>query len=175
MRMRRHVQAAENAPTPSPLKLSWIIGGVAALVVLFLAWYLLGSKSAPTSDRPASTVAAPATQPSAKAAPVGPAAPAVAPAQATAPAEQTHAAVASAAHGAGWYVIAYTYNREDQARAKAARVSRRGGLHAEVFSPSGRAPYLVSLGGPMTEREAKETLRRARYAGSPRDTFIRRY
>ncbi len=175
MRMRRHVQAAENTPTPSPLKLSWIIGGVAALIVLFLAWYLLSSKSAPAADRPASTVAAPTTQPSAKAAPVGPAAPAAAPAQATAPAQQTHAAVVSAAHGTGWYVIAYTYNREDQARAKAARVSRRGGPHAEVFSPSGRAPYLVSLGGPMNEREAKETLWRARRAGSPRDTFIRRY
>jgi hypothetical protein len=49
------------------------------------------------------------------------------------------------------------------------------GLHPQVFSPKGGAPYLVALSGPLTEPEAKAILRTARRDGAPRDTFIRRY
>ena len=77
---------------------------------------------------------------------------------------------------AGWYVIAFTYNHEDQARTKASRLNaRHTGMHAEVFSPHGHAPYLVSLGGPMSRDEAEAVLHRARRSGMPRDTFIRNY
>ena len=40
---------------------------------------------------------------------------------------------------------------------------------------NGRAPYLVGLGGSMSEREADGLKDRAKRDGMPRDTFIRRY
>ncbi len=77
---------------------------------------------------------------------------------------------------AGWYVIAWTYNHHGQAQAKADQLNvRHPGFHANVFSPRGRAPFLISLGGPMSEPEAKALQQRARRSGLPRDTFIRNY
>jgi hypothetical protein len=83
---------------------------------------------------------------------------------------------AVARHAPGWYVIAWTYNHQPQAREKADRINARNrGFHAEVFSPHGGTPYLVSLGGPMSEAEAKALQQRARRSGLPRDTYIRNY
>jgi cell division protein FtsN len=83
---------------------------------------------------------------------------------------------AAAAHAPGWYVIAWTYNHSSQAKTKADSINARfHGFHAEVFSPHGRATFLVSLGGPMTEPQAKALQQRARQSGLPRDTYIRNY
>jgi hypothetical protein len=73
-------------------------------------------------------------------------------------------------------VIAYTYNRQGQAQHKADSLNERhNGFHAEVFTPRGTAPYLVSLGGPMSEPDAKALQQRARHSGFPGDTYIRNY
>ena len=75
-----------------------------------------------------------------------------------------------------WHVIAYTYNHEDQAQHKAAVVTQaHPDLRAEVFTPTGHAPYLVSLGGAMTRDEAFALAQRARNEGLPRDTYAQNY
>ena len=84
---------------------------------------------------------------------------------------------ATAASGRGnWRVVAFTYNREDQARHKAEQIAGKyESLRPEAWSPSGRAPYLVSLGGWMDEHEARDVVIRAKHDGMPRDTFARNY
>jgi hypothetical protein len=77
---------------------------------------------------------------------------------------------------AGWHVIAYTYNYEQQAQAKAEQLRRRYvGLQPQVFSPTGHAPYFVALGGPSDSVRAMAIRNRARQAGLPRDTYARNF
>ncbi|AXC13206.1 Serine/threonine kinase [Acidisarcina polymorpha] len=75
-----------------------------------------------------------------------------------------------------WRVVAYTYNRESQARKKVERIDRRhASLKPDVFSPTGHAPFLVTLGGPMTREQAEALKQHARSAGFPRDTYVQNY
>ncbi|MGI4827498.1 MAG: hypothetical protein ACRYFU_04795 [Janthinobacterium lividum] len=178
IRMRAQQREDVVEETPGPSKLVWIAGAVAALVVLLLIWHFVSAKPAAMATAPAATsqaapVVAPAARATAASRKVEPAPTATQPAESAARA----AAPVASAHGRpGWYVIAYTYNREDQAHGKAVRLSTHHlSMHAEVFSPNGHAPYLVSLGGPMSEDEAESVLHRARRSGLPRDTFIRHY
>lgn len=77
---------------------------------------------------------------------------------------------------AGWHVIAYTYRYEKQAEAKAVQLKRRyDSLQPQVFSPTGRAPYFVALGGPSDSVSAIALRNRARRAGLPRDTYARNF
>ncbi|HEY4010222.1 MAG TPA: SPOR domain-containing protein, partial [Acidobacteriaceae bacterium] len=170
--------AATNEPTlrarrelsqaPSSAKLRpWLLAGVAGVIVcIFVIWHFVSSKPRQAAV-PAAAVAA-QSGPAVSAAPSQPALPASVPAAA--------APTPVAAHAPGWYVIAYTYNHQGQAQTKAGRLNdRHHGFHAEVFSPRGGAPFLVSLGGPMSESEAKTLQERARRSGLPRDTYIRNY
>lgn len=76
----------------------------------------------------------------------------------------------------GWHVIAYTYNYETQAQTKIARLKRRYiSLQPQLFSPTGRAPYFVALGGPLDAASAMAIRDRARHAGLPRDTYARNF
>jgi hypothetical protein len=76
----------------------------------------------------------------------------------------------------GWYVVAYTFNRQEQAATRAAHIAQKNpSLRPEVIAPGGRAPFLVALGGAMSRPEAENTRNRARQAGLPRDTFARNY
>ena len=76
----------------------------------------------------------------------------------------------------GWRVIVYTYTKEAQAFAKAAAIqAQHPDLQAQVFAHHRHAPYLVSLGGPMSRADAAAMLQRARRAGLPRDSFVRLY
>jgi hypothetical protein len=167
LRSRREV--AEE-PSGFPLR-PWVKGAIAALVVCALViWHFMSGKPAATpgtsavvSSQPAATDAAATPHPEP-------------PRARSAAAAAAQAPLAATTHAAGWYVIAYTYNHRGQAEAKADRLNAgRRGFHAEVFSPRGGAPFLVSLGGPMSEREAKSLQQRARRSGLPRDTFIRNY
>jgi hypothetical protein len=142
----------------------WILGGVAAIIVCTVViWHFVSAKPAHPTQSGVSLQSAPvasaAAQPVVARSPVdGAPVPAV------------------ARHAPGWYVIAWTYNHQPQAREKADRINARNrGFHAEVFSPHGGTPYLVSLGGPMSEAEAKALQQRARRSGLPRDTYIRNY
>ena len=157
-------------------------GGLALL--LLLGWLMLRTK--PAAVTPA--VVPVASAPAAASAPVAPAAPSSAPVAvppgngyssiADAPDSNGTAKgpVATSATQPGWHVVAYTYNHEDQARAKVASIrEHHSSLSPEVFAPSGRAPYLVGLGGAMGERDAELLRKTARREGLPRDVYVRRY
>ena len=153
----------------------WVGGAAVLLLLAVLVWHFTGTS---THGTPAGTAAA---VPSAAA----PAHPAPRPSPAT---NLAPAAVASnprptaipsgtaTATGPAWRVIAYTYNREGQALAKVHTIAQRHPeLKPEVFSPSGHAPYLVSLGGRLTERAAMQLRQEARKDGLARDVFARNY
>jgi hypothetical protein len=71
-----------------------------------------------------------------------------------------------------WHVVAYTYNREEAAQRKAAELAAQyPKLEPQVFSPTGHAPYLVTLGGGMSRQEAFAQRDAARTAGMPSDTY----
>jgi hypothetical protein len=147
----------------------WILGGLAAVIVcIIVIWHFVSAKSAQPAQTGASVQPAPvASVPAPQTA--------VQPVVRPAPVVATSAS-AAAPHAPGWYVIAWTYNHQPQAQAKAASINARNrGFHAEVFSPRDGAPYLVSLGGPMNEPEAKALQQRARRSGLPGDTYIRNY
>ncbi len=155
----------------------WAGVGVAAVVAVgWLGWHM--THRAPASAAPApAAVSAPATAGSAE---TGVAAPV--PVARKAPTTTARGEVATTTargeaggHG-GWRVVAFTYNREDQARHKAQQLAgRHPALRPEVWSPSGRAPWLVALGGWMDQREAEGVVSRAKRDGLPRDTFARNY
>jgi eukaryotic-like serine/threonine-protein kinase len=87
------------------------------------------------------------------------------------------AATAGALHGAEqWRVVAFTYNREDQAKKKASSLSAKlPGLQPEAFSPTGKGPWLVTVGGPLDRDAAYALAHRARSLGLPHDTYAQNY
>ena len=96
-----------------------------------------------------------------------------APAAAVSPRASTLASASS--HGQ-WRVIAFTYNRREDAEKKAASLqSSHPELQPSVFTPSGHAPYLVSLGGSMDRDAAYALARRSRTLGLPQDTYAQNY
>jgi hypothetical protein len=167
MKVRRVRSAVQPAPKS---KQFWLGCLGAAAVLLLLCWLIFRGKptSAPVVAPAASTAIptindAPTPKPSASAPSV-------------AAKNVVHTPVATARTQAGWHVIAYTYNREDQAWKKVATIrNSHPALSPEVFSPGGRAPFLVALGGAMSETEAQAMRNRARRDGMPGDTFIKRY
>lgn len=86
-------------------------------------------------------------------------------------------AAASAPAGTGrWRVVAFTYNHKEQAQKKAlALAGKYPGLQASVFSPTGRAPWLVTVGGALDRDAAYALARKARGMGLPRDTYAQNY
>ncbi|HJT87157.1 MAG TPA: SPOR domain-containing protein, partial [Bryobacteraceae bacterium] len=77
-----------------------------------------------------------------------------------------------------WRVVVYTYTRQPDAEKRAQSLARKWpAFHPEVFTPNGpgRGPYLVSIGGRMTRKEALRLQKQARAKGLPRDTFARNY
>ena len=156
---------------------SWLIGAGATILGLLLLWFLIPAKtsapktpSAPTADAIQTIDDAPA----------GPAVTAPTPAARTGTAAAVAAAGREAAGTgsgqAGWRVVCYTFTHEEQAWTRAGALRRtHNSLHPGVFAPTPRGPYLVTLGGAMSESEADAMLRRARRSGLPRDSFIRAY
>ena len=141
---------------------SMILIGLAAVLVLWLGWHFLSSRpaSSDTSQPAATGVAssAPASTPSA-----------------TPGASAGDQRPAQEARNQ-WRVIAYTYNHEDQAQHKAATVAKaHPELHPRVFTPTGRAPYLVALGGAMSRDEAFALAEKARTEGLPHDVYAQNY
>lgn len=75
-----------------------------------------------------------------------------------------------------WRVVAYTYNNQEQAQHKVSSIEEHhSGFDPEVFTPNGHAPYLVTLGGPMSHDEAVALRRKAKAEGFPRDTYAQNY
>lgn len=146
----------------------WLIGGVAALIVcIVVIWHFVSAKS----SVPVQTTTSAQTTP----VPASTATPRQTPAATRAARPAANGAPLAASHNPGWYVIAWTYNHQSQALAKAESINTHfHGFHAEVFNPRG-GTYLISLGGPLSEPQAKDLQQRARRSGLPRDTYIRNY
>jgi hypothetical protein len=86
------------------------------------------------------------------------------------------ASLAAAGTRAQWRVIVYTYNHQDEARKKSATLAKKHPeLRPGVFTPSGRAPYLVTVGGVMSRNDAFALVRKSRSSGLPRDTYAQNY
>ncbi|WP_213803934.1 SPOR domain-containing protein [Granulicella sp. dw_53] len=155
---------------PSRPRGLWIAGGVAALLVLILVWRHFNATpvAAPVTLAPETTATAPAPAPSPAPKPSA-SVPAAGPVSAA-------PAASSAAQRSQWRVVAYTFNHQEQAQKRAAELATKyGSLHPEVFTPTGKAPYLVTLGGPMDRNQATAVRNQARSAGLPRDTYTQNY
>ena len=164
---RVHVPVEEE---PREFGLRKIAYGVGALLILFVVWYFVHNRSDRSSGAAQDTAASAAGAEGAAttAAPVS--VPAVA---ASPPARQEEG---TAGGGRVWRVVAYTYNHESQAQQKVAAIGQKhSDLRPEVFTPNGRAPYLVTVGGGMSRDEAFALARRARSEGLPRDLYAQNY
>ena len=83
-------------------------------------------------------------------------------------------------NGAGvreqWRVVAFTYNHADQAQKKAEMIAQKHtDLQPEVFTPTGSAPYLVTVGGVMSRDQAFAFAEQVRRLDLPRDTYAQNY
>ena len=167
-----------------------VLGAIALLVLLI--WFFVHGKSAPaaaagavtapaagraTTDAVAPAMTAAVKPSAASAARSGTGAGTRLPhAQATAAPVSAPAAVAAGGPGEVWRVVAYTYSRQEQAQGKVNQIAaRRPELKAEVYTPTGRSPYLVTVGGWMSAAQAQAERARARRDGLPRDTYAQNY
>jgi hypothetical protein len=91
-------------------------------------------------------------------------------------ARSSNAAVTGVHEAAQWRVVAFTYSREEQAKKKASSLSQKlPGLKPEAFSPNGKGPWLVTVGGPLDRDAAFALAHRARSLGLPHDTYAQNY
>ncbi len=92
------------------------------------------------------------------------------------PASSQGSGQSAAATPAQWRVVVYTYNNRVQAQKMSAAIdAKHPGLRPQVFAPSGHAPYLVTVGGVMSKRDALAWVRKSRRSGLPRDTYAQNY
>jgi hypothetical protein len=171
---------------PRRFGLRGIAYGVGTLLILLLGWYFVHSRSAgssgstgavqePVVSSPAAQESAPAAAPAAAATDAGshPAPGARAVAGDTTP--QVAKNVSGDSRGR-WRVIAFTYNREDQAQQKVAEIAQsHPDLSPTIFRPNGRGPFLVTLGGPMSREDAFAFSGKAKREGMPRDIYAQNY
>ena len=155
----------------------YVIGALAVLlIVLFLVTRAVihSHEDSQQAAKSAPVVASQTSQP-----PVAPAKPSAGRDDAPGPAMKApvNTAATTTSSTAVWRVVAYTYNKQDQAEHKAQAIAQKyPQLQPSVFSPTGKgAPYLVTLGGAM-DRDAAIRLRaQAIRLGMPGDTFARNY
>jgi hypothetical protein len=169
---------------PRKFGLRGIAYGVGTLLILLLGWYFVHSRSAGSSGAVREpTAPAPVAQESVPAAAKSPAA---ATDVGSRPAPSARVAAGSTPTPAGqnaagdsrgrWRVIAFTYNREDQAQQKVAEIAQsHPDLSPTIFRPNGRGPFLVTLGGPMSREDAFAFSGKAKREGMPRDIYAQNY
>lgn len=145
--------------------------GIVVILLAFSTWLLAhawkahGPKAAPE--------AVAVSQPSANSVARNSASPASRPAAATLSQRNRLSAADSVAD---WRVIAFTYNRKEDAAKKVTSLSgSRADLQPTIFSPTGHAPYLIAIGGVMDRDAAYALARRARSMGLPHDTYAQNY
>ncbi len=168
----RIVKPVEEAPRRMGM---WIAAAVVLLAVIFFGWRMTHSSPAAGASEDAPRAAATTPAPAPANAPA--AQPATRPSAGRSLAGSPGTAIAAPGGGkTQWRVVAYTYNREAQAQEKADALKREHpALNPEVFSPNGRAPYLVTVGGAMSRDEAEAFKRKARGQGLPRDLYAQNY
>ena len=165
---RLRVPVDEERGKIGPRGIAYLVGTV---LILLLGWVFLHKRPVDSSGAvPARTPVVqpdvPAGQSRSYSVPVP-----VAKASAAVP------AAASAVGGSGrWRVIAFTYNQADQAQHKAAEIAQsHPDLNPSVFTPSGHAPFLVALGGPMSKQDAFALSGKAKREGLPKDVYAQNY
>jgi hypothetical protein len=154
---------------------------VGTILILLLGWYFVHSRSANSSPTPVAAVpvavpAAPGAQPTVAkgSAAIGTGSRAAKASVASAPAGSRQTAAGDSR--GQWRVIAFTYNREDQAREKAAAIAQsHPDLNPSVFTPNGHGPFLVTLGGPMSREDAFAFSGKAKQEGMPKDIYAQNY
>lgn len=147
----------------------WMQAGGLLVGVLILGWLLLHwmghrASGAAVQGRPETTAATQVARPARDSSP-------------GAGAKAAQASPHSAAQGAAnWRVVAFTYSRKDQAEKKTLSLAHKyPSLSPAVFSPNGKAPWLVTIGGVQTRDAAFALARRAPGMGLPRDTYAQNY
>ncbi len=176
-RWRKPAEDGEGSFAP------WIAGAAAVLLLVWLLWHFAGGSKAqggaavsPAAQLPRAASTTAGSQSVALPGPASRAVPVPARPQAKTVEPVAKAAELAGSHGQVWRVIAYTYNLEAQARAKAKLVeSRHASLRPQVFSRTGHAPYLVALGGALTKAQAEAMLEHARSQGLARDVYMQNY
>jgi hypothetical protein len=171
----RHRIVRPVATDPRRTRL-WVACGVGVVLLLLLVWRMM--RNEPSSGANAASAPIIAMEPvKTGERPATPAPSASAPTSAAKPTDDVNAAGNAALSGrTQWRVVAYTYNREEQAQKKASSLAKRDpSLNPQVFTPNGRAPYLVTVGGPMTREQAEAFKRKAWSAGLPRDLYAQNY
>ena len=171
------VMVAVDVPESSSQNRGMLYAVVAIAIVLVLGIFFWRSRSGSRAQESATPAVAPATPP----ADIPAARPAVPPRNAVNAASPAAAAIAPEEHrprGRGlWRVVAFTYNRQNEAEHKAREINQRhSDMQAEVFAPKGdRAKYLVALGGTMSREDAFKLREKARRSGLPRDTYAQNF
>ncbi len=156
--------------------------GVGALLVVLLAWYFVHSRSAGSSDgvkeatAPAQVVQSAPVAAKSSAATVAGARSAAKEPTVTANAPRPVAQSPAGDSRGRWRVIAFTYNQEDQAQHKVAEIAQsHPDLNPSVFTLTGRAPFLVTLGGQMSREDAFALSGKAKREGLPQDIYAQNY
>ena len=145
----------------------WLAAGILLLGVVLLCWIVLhhwlghGSGSAANSDSPQRAAESTYTAATPKSA---------------VSSQATSTPKSGSRPKVDWRVVAFTYNRQDQAQKKASSLAHEHpGLAPAVFSPTGNAPWLVTIGGVLQRDAAYALARKARSLGLPRDTYAQDY
>jgi hypothetical protein len=151
---------------------SWVTAGAVLLGVVLVGWIFLhfwfghgsGASAQRVPNQPAATSTI-AQDPSP-----------VASSSLAPPAPGAGSQLKGSPSGVEWRVVAFTYNRHDQAKKKAWSLAQQDpALSPAVFSPSGRAPWLVTIGGALDRDAAYALASNARSLGLPRDTYAQNY
>lgn len=169
------------AETKVRLGIGWMaLIGLAVILAVWGVWHFVHARSETPSSAPQEAAAT--SQPVNTPAPKPPAAKISAPkAFASRPAASSVTPSVAPNNNATsardqWRVIAFTYNHEDQAQHKSATIAQQHPeLSSEVFTPTGHAPYLVTVGGVMTRDEAFALAAKVRSEGLPRDSYAQNY
>ncbi|HEY2860321.1 MAG TPA: hypothetical protein VGJ21_18010 [Terracidiphilus sp.] len=150
------------------LPLRGIAAGLLLCLVVLFGWMLLHALFSGSGHASAHSAASRQT-------PVTPSR--TAPARRTADTPRTATSAQIAQPGSmQWRVVAFTYNRKDQAEKKASTLAQKyPDLRPQAFSPNGHAPWLVTVGGALERDQAYDLARRARTDGLPRDTYAQNY
>lgn len=156
------------------LRSRWIGAGILALLLIFSTWVAIHAWNAHRHHTTqAAAVSQSLSQPAAQSA--NQVSPSSAPTPASADRPRANQTTLAGSH-AVWRVIAFTYNRRADAEKKVSHIAQtHPDLKPSVFSPSGHAPYLVSIGGVMDRDAAYALARRSRSLGLPRDMYAQNY
>ncbi len=170
-RSRSSFDADHHPKRISPLTL---VMSVATASVIGIVWYgrVHNTHHVAPATTPSTAVSTTSTTPPPNVLRVLPAAPAH---QTSTPAI-THAP-SSTGGPTNWRVVAFTYNRVQDAERKVEAQNRKGrGPKASVFAPTpGRGPYLVSIGGPMTREQALKLRAKVTSYGYPRGSYAQNF